>query len=95
MTLSRDGIKSSLLQVLGNGEILEFDRPTVLLSNPKSYFVSLVEQTGSAEAEYLRVLAHRIDTRMQTKPIVDDLPMVSENENDPLLPTNSNHHSIS
>ena len=93
MTLPRDGIKSPLLQVLGNGEILEFDRPTVLLSNPKSYFVSLVEQTGSAEAEYLRVLAHQIDTRMNAKPIDDDPSMMSEN--DPLLPSNSNHHSIS
>lgn len=37
---------------------MEFDEPGVLLSNTGSYFSSLVEQTGAAEAEYLRTLAN-------------------------------------
>jgi ABC-type multidrug transport system fused ATPase/permease subunit len=45
-------------KVLGNGELLEFDTPHVLLSNPTSHFALLVEETGSAEAENLRILAH-------------------------------------
>jgi len=73
---------------LGNGEILEFDTPSILLSNENSYFVSLVEQTGPAEAEYLRTLANRIDSKMKPKTqetMVDDELIPSINENDPLL----------
>jgi hypothetical protein len=68
------------LKVLGNGELLEFDRPSVLLSNSDSYFVSLVEQTGRSEAKHLRLLANRMDLRIKQEPIVDN-----ENESDPLL----------
>lgn len=71
------------MQVLNNGEMLEFERPAVLLSNPKSYFVALVEQTGPAEAEYLRTLARRINTTRKEENDVDDQPILSEN--DPLL----------
>jgi hypothetical protein len=70
------------LKVLGNGELLEFDRPSVLLSD--SYFVSLVEQTGRSEAKHLRLLANRMDLRIKQEPIVDN-----ENETDPLLNGNS------
>ena len=70
--------------------MLELDRPTVLLSNPKSYFVSLVEQTGPAEAEYLRALANRTRTNTKKKEAKlpkteNDLSTISENETDPLL----------
>jgi hypothetical protein len=37
--------------------VAEFDTPEALLSNGHSYFALLVEQSGSAEAEYLHVLA--------------------------------------
>ena len=80
--------KFGLSQVLGNGEMLEFDRPTVLLSNSESYFVSLVEQTGPAEAEYLRVLANRTNTKMKEEKLSrteHDASTISENETDPLL----------
>ena len=50
-------------QVLGNGELLEFDSPSVLLSNSTSHFASLVEQAGSAEAKYLRTLANTKSTK--------------------------------
>lgn len=77
-----------LLKVLGNGEVLEFDTPSALLADPNSYFVSLVEQTGSIEAEYLRTLANRMDSRMKSekpKTTVDDEFIPAVNENDPLL----------
>jgi len=73
---------------LGNGELLEFDTPSALLSNSNSYFVSLVEQTGPAEAEYLRTLANQMDLKMKTKKqkiIIDEELILSVNENDPLL----------
>ena len=76
------------MKVLGNGEILEFDRPSVLLANSNSYFISLVEQTGPAEAEYLRTLANRIDSREkeeELETIMSNEFISSENENDPLL----------
>jgi hypothetical protein len=72
-----------LLKVLGNGEVLEFDSPTNLLLNSHSYFVSLVNQTGAAEAEYLRTLAQRPD--MKTKETQPDITMDEVSENDPLI----------
>ncbi len=81
-------------QVLGNGELLEFDAPTVLLSNPTSQFALLVEQTGPGEAEYLRTLANAATTSAKVKrdqvSFSNDLPE-SNNENDPLL---SSHNKI-
>lgn len=47
-----------MLKVLGHGELLEFDTPVVLLSNPTSHFTSLVEQSEPAEAKHLRALAN-------------------------------------
>ncbi|CAF4273615.1 unnamed protein product, partial [Adineta steineri] len=82
-------IDSDRILVLGNGEVLEFDTPSSLLANSDSYFVSLVEQTGSNEAEYLRTLANRTNTKTKSvtqKSISDDddiTPIM--NENDPLL----------
>ncbi len=76
------------LKVLGHGEVLEFDTPSVLLSNADSYFVSLVEQTGPAETEYLRTLANRLSSRTTEKKreaTIDEEPTPSGNENDPLL----------
>jgi len=79
-----------LLQVLGNGELLEFDSPHVLLSNRESQFVSLVEQTGSAEAEYLRMLASVASLKVKSieqklnDNSHDELPR-EEGENDPLI----------
>ena len=46
-----------MLQVLGNGKLLEFDAPDVLLSDSESEFSTLVKQTGVAEAEHIRALA--------------------------------------
>ena len=74
-----------ILKVLGNGELLEFDTPSVLLSNAKSHLVSLVEQTGRSEAEYLRKLANRKDLTNNQNQIVDDELILSADETDPLL----------
>jgi hypothetical protein len=70
-----------VLKVLGNGEVLEFDTPSILLSNENSYFISLVKQSGPAEAEYLRILANRKNQEI----IIDDELIPSVNETDPLL----------
>ncbi|CAF4336430.1 unnamed protein product, partial [Rotaria sordida] len=51
-------IDSYRIMVLSNGMLVEFDSPQVLLSNANSHFTLLVEQTGAAEAEYLRTLAN-------------------------------------
>ncbi|CAF0789068.1 unnamed protein product [Adineta steineri] len=82
-------IDSDRILVLANGEVLEFDTPSSLLANSNSYFVSLVEQTGLNEAEYLRTLANRTNTKMKSvtqKTISDDDDIILiMNENDPLL----------
>jgi hypothetical protein len=76
--------------VLGNGELLEFDSPDVLLSDSESQFSSLVNQAGAAEAEHLRMLASAASKKMKsTDQKLDDheddeLPLESE-ENDPLI----------
>lgn len=44
--------------MLSDGKVVEFDAPGVLLANDDSYFASLVEQTGAAEAKHLRTLAN-------------------------------------
>ncbi len=43
--------------MLSDGKVVEFDVPEVLLSNDQSYFASLVEQAGVAEAKHLHILA--------------------------------------
>ncbi|CAF3403813.1 unnamed protein product [Rotaria sp. Silwood1] len=81
-------IAHRLRTVLGNGELLEFDTPQALLSNSNSHFTSLIEQTGSTEAQFLRTLVNTQDTNMNfDEPNVDsdeELPL-DPNENDPLL----------
>ncbi|CAF1477796.1 unnamed protein product, partial [Rotaria sordida] len=80
----RTVIDSDRILVLGNGELLEFDSPKVLLSNSTSHFTLLVEQTGVAEAEYLRTLANLKSTRGNHHNLdQDSLP--DSKETDPLL----------
>ncbi|CAF4237396.1 unnamed protein product [Rotaria sordida] len=79
----RTVIDSDRILVLGNGELLEFDSPKVLLSNSTSHFASLVEQTGVAEAEYLRTLANMKSTK--DKQDFDQEPLPDSKETDPLL----------
>ncbi len=82
------GVDFALFQVLGNGELLEFDTPSTLLSRSNSYFSELVEQTGPAEAEYLRALANPRSSKMKKKnqeTTSDDEVIPPSNENDPLL----------
>ena len=68
--------------------MLEFDAPSALLANPHSYFVSLVEQTGTSEAEYLRTLANGVDVKMRLEAPsadADDQIVLESSERDPLL----------
>jgi ATP-binding cassette subfamily C (CFTR/MRP) protein 4 len=51
---------SFFLKVLENGKVLEFNSPRVLLSDPTSHLSSLVKQAGTAEVEYLRMMANSI-----------------------------------
>ncbi len=81
-------IDSDRILVLGNGELLEFDAPNVLLSNPNSHFTSLVEQAGAGEAEHLRTLAKKAKHPIFNS---DDELLEKDNENDPLL---SSHEKI-
>ena len=73
---------------------MEFDTPDVLLSDPGSQFTSLVEQTGAAEGEHLRMLASAGARELKStdERLVDyqleDLRLESE-ENDPLITRNN------
>jgi hypothetical protein len=81
--------------VLGGGRVLEFDVPEVLLSNDASEFSLLVNQTGEAEAEHLRMLASNVGAKTRSDPPkavttivqgdVADRPSYVGEENDPLL----------
>ncbi len=76
--------------MLGNGKLLEFDSPDVLLSDSESQFASLVDQSGAGEAEHLRMLASTASKKVKStdQPLGDhqddELPLQSE-ENDPLI----------
>ena len=49
---------SDRVLVLDKGELVEFDKPSVLLQNPKGIFTRMVEATGPASAAYLRRIAN-------------------------------------
>jgi hypothetical protein len=76
--------------VLGNGELLGFDSPDVLLSDSESQFASLVDQTGAGEAEHLRMLANAASKKVKLtdEPLgdhQDDELTLEAEENDPLI----------
>jgi hypothetical protein len=76
--------------VLSDGNLVEFDTPEVLLSNSHSYFALLVEQTGAAEAEYLRTLTNSTKSykkRRREICISDEESPLETNETDPLVPS--------
>jgi hypothetical protein len=67
---------------------LEFDTPQALLSDTNSQFSSLVKQTGSGEAEHLRLKANGVKSngRENEKTVVyDEMPVEDDSETDPLL----------
>jgi hypothetical protein len=67
---------------------LEFDTPQALLSDENSQFSSLVEQTGSGEAEHLRSIATGIKSNEQEneETVIDNEMFLEDgNETDPLL----------
>ncbi|KAK3603103.1 hypothetical protein CHS0354_027887 [Potamilus streckersoni] len=53
----RTVMDSDRLMVLEHGQLVEMDRPDVLLQNPEGYFYKLVQQTGNSEAHKLHALA--------------------------------------
>jgi hypothetical protein len=75
--------------VLGNGSVLEFDTPQMLLSDANSQLSSLVDQAGVAEAEHLRMLVNdaKLNAQQQNHEIVIDNEKSLEDvsETDPLL----------
>ncbi len=76
--------------MFSDGKLVEFDKPEVLLSNRHSHFTSLVEQTGAAEAEYLRTLANSSEsyTKRRQEIYISDEESASEtDETDPLVPS--------
>ncbi len=76
--------------MLSDGKLVEFDSPQILLSNDHSHFALLVEQTGAAEAEYLRTLANSTGpstTLRQEICISDEEPASESNETDSLVPS--------
>jgi hypothetical protein len=76
--------------VLGNGELLEYDTPDVLISDRNSHFASLVEQTGTAEAEHLRILTNSTGSyakRNRAITVLDEERLSEEDETDPLVPS--------
>ncbi|CAF4848084.1 unnamed protein product [Rotaria sp. Silwood1] len=86
----RTVIDSDRIMVLSNGKLIEFDSPQVLLSNDNSHFTLLVEQTGMAEAEYLRTLANSTESCTRQKQEIhdfDDDSALKTNEMDPLVPS--------
>jgi len=69
---------------------LEFDTPQALLSDVNSQLSSLVEQTGGAEAEHLRLLANVASTKMKSndQKLIDnqdDNLKSDSGENEPLI----------
>ncbi|CAF4325187.1 unnamed protein product, partial [Rotaria sordida] len=86
----RTVIDSDRIMVLSNGRLVEFDSPQVLLSNDYSHFSLLVEQTGIAEAEYLRTLANSSESYTRRKQDIynlDNEPALETTEMDPLVPS--------
>ncbi|CAF0978516.1 unnamed protein product [Rotaria sordida] len=83
----RTVIDSDRIMVLSHGELLEFDSPYVLLSNCGSEFASLVDQTGAAEAEHLRMLASIASSKVKynDRNLNNDTDLPSEGEENDLL----------
>ncbi|CAF1538860.1 unnamed protein product [Rotaria sordida] len=79
-------IDSDRIMVLSNGKLVEFDSPEVLLLNTQSHFTSLVEQTGTIEAEYLRAMASLASLKIKSKESnTDDNQKLDIEENDPVI----------
>ncbi|CAF3920923.1 unnamed protein product, partial [Rotaria sordida] len=79
-------IDSDRIMVLSNGKLVEFDSPEVLLLNTQSHFTSLVEQTGTIEAEYLRAIASLASLKIKLKESnTDDNQKLDIEENDPVI----------
>ena len=48
---------STKVLVLNRGELAEYDKPAVLLEDNKGVFSSMVDATGTEQAEHLRKIA--------------------------------------
>jgi len=54
-----------MVLVLDQGKVCEYDTPESLLSRPDSMFSSLVDETGKANADFLRAAARKEVTLFQ------------------------------
>ncbi|KAL3867284.1 hypothetical protein ACJMK2_044498 [Sinanodonta woodiana] len=61
----RTVMESDRLMILEHGQLVEMDRPDVLLQNPEGYFYNLVQQTGKSEAQKLQALARKERNKME------------------------------
>ena len=78
--------------MLGDGKLLEFDSPQVLLSNAGSHFSSMVRQSGLGEAEHLRGLANteQPSVERQAETVMEDEETMDDgNETAPFLASES------
>ena len=50
-------LHATLLQVMKEGQVQEFDSPYTLLQSPKSLFKKMVEQTGQCSSQKLHTMA--------------------------------------
>ncbi len=67
---------------------MEFDTPQALLLDRNSQFSSLVKQTGSGEAEHLRLKANGVKSNGQENEetvVYDEMSVEDGSETDPLL----------
>ncbi|CAF4095187.1 unnamed protein product, partial [Rotaria magnacalcarata] len=83
----RTVIDSDRIMVLSHGKLLEFDSPYALLHNSESEFTSLIDQTGAAESDHLRELAHlsALKANFKNQNFNDNNDLPSEEEETDLL----------
>ncbi|CAF3410899.1 unnamed protein product [Rotaria socialis] len=83
----RTVIDSDRIMVLSHGKLLEFDSPYALLRNSESEFTSLIDQTGAAESDHLRELAHlaALKANFNNQNFNDNNDLPSEEEETDLL----------
>lgn len=55
------------IQVMGDGQVLEYDSPLALLENKTSEFSAMVEKMGTEASNRLRQMAKEADREKKSK----------------------------